>query len=139
MQFRRQRRPVETLELTPLIDVIFQLLIFFLITTTFSTSPGMSIQRPKAKNGGPLEQERFTVMIPKEATDAVVFQGERLNYQEFQNKLRALYKKRPQTQIAIDADKDVEHQIVVKVMDIVSGVGFQRLGIVTNPVPIPPR
>lgn len=134
MNFRRRRREITELELTPLIDVIFQLLIFFMITTSFTSSPGMAIQRPKAKNGTPLEKKRYTVLVPKGSEGSVVFQGKRFSYDEFKQKLEELYKTSPDIQIAIDADRTVHHQHVVKVMDLISGAGFVHLGIVTTPV-----
>ena len=87
----------------------------------------------------PLEQERYTVLIPKGAEGSVVFQGKRYSYDEFQQELERLHKKNDGLQIAIDADKTVHHEIVVKVMDLISGAGFQRLGIVTSPAPPKPR
>lgn len=133
MNFRSKRREVPPLELTPLIDVVFQLLIFFLITTTFVSSPGISIERPKAKHSGPLDQERHTVVIPKGQEGGVVYQGKRMSYQQLQDTLSDLHKKTPDAQIAIDADESVEHREVVRVMDLIEGVGFRRIGIVTSP------
>ncbi len=134
MNFRRKnRRDIGELELTPLIDIIFQLLIFFLITTTFVSTPGMSINRPKASHSGKLDKERLTVDIPKGMEGSVIFRGKRLSYAEFEEEMKKLYAEHPETQIAIDADADVAHHIVVKVMDIITGVGFQRIGIITSP------
>ena len=133
MNFRRPRRQISELELTPLIDVIFQLLIFFLITTTFVSTPGMTINRPKASNSSPLEQERLTVEIPKGSEGSVLFRGKRLSYDQLVEVLKGVYKKAADAQIAIDADENVEHKIVVEVMDLISGVGFRRIGIVTSP------
>ncbi|MCB9643303.1 MAG: biopolymer transporter ExbD [Myxococcales bacterium] len=135
MNFRRPRRAIPELDLTPLIDVIFQLLIFFLITTTFVSSPGMSIQRPKAQNSGSLQDKRLTIEIPKEAGDTVVFEGKRLGVNELRAALMEAFKKNPETQVAIDADAQVEHRRVVEIMDVATGVGFQRIGIVTSPNP----
>ena len=139
MNFRRQRRrrPIAELELTPLIDIIFQLLIFFLITTTFVSTPGMSIDRPKASNSGKLDRERLTVDIPKGFEGSVMFQGKRLSYVQFEEVMKKLYKKQSEAQIAIDADANVAHHIVVKVMDILTGVGFHRIGIITSPETTP--
>lgn len=133
MKFRRQRRQVETLEMTPLIDVIFQLLIFFLLTTTFVTSPGISINRPSARNSAPLDSDRLTVVLPKGLDGSVMFKGKRLSYAELRTRLQAIYQKNPQAQIAIDADETVEHKVVVRVMDLIEGAGFRRIGIVTRP------
>ncbi len=133
MKFRRRKRTLDTLELTPLIDIIFQLLIFFLITTTFISSPGISIERPKAKHSGELAPSRLTIVIPKGLGNAVFFQGERLSYSQLREKLLEEYRRSPDAQIAIDADETVDHGTVVKIMDIVESVGFKRIGIVTSP------
>lgn len=135
MNFRSKRREIPPLELTPLIDVVFQLLIFFLITTTFVTAPGISIERPKAKHSGPLDQERLTVVIAKGQEGSVLFRGKRLSYQQLQEALAGIHKKSPDSQVAIDADETVEHREVVRVMDLIEGVGFRRIGIVTSPPP----
>lgn len=137
MNFRRQRRQVETLEMTPLIDVIFQLLIFFLLTTTFVTTPGISIDRPSAQNSSPLDSDRLTVVLPKGLAGSALFQGERMSYAQLREALKKVYAKNPNTQIAIDADQTVEHKVVVRVMDLIEGVGFRRIGIVTSPSATP--
>ncbi len=133
MKFQRKRREISGLELTPLIDVVFQLLIFFLITTTFISSPGISIERPKAKHSGELATSRLTVVIPKGLGAAVIFQGKRLSYRQLEEALKREYQRNPSAQIAIDADESVDHGTVVKIMDIVEAAGFKKIGIVTTP------
>ncbi len=135
MKFQRPKREMVELDMTPLIDVIFQLLIFFLVTTTFVVTPGMSIQRPKASNSAPLDQKGYTVEIPKGAGSSVLFQGKRLDYKGLKAALIELHKTNPDIQINIDADENVEHKQVVEVMDVITGSGFQRIGIVTSPSP----
>ena len=147
MNFRRQRRTIPELDLTPLIDVVFQLLIFFLITTTFAASPGMSIQRPKAQHSGNLQQKRLTIEVPKDEEGTAFFEGKRLRLDALREALREAHQKTPDAQVAIDADAQVPHRRVVEVMDIATGAGFQRIGIVTSPdgaavspvAPSPPR
>lgn len=134
MNFRRPRRAIPELDMTPLIDVIFQLLLFFLITTTFVSAPGISIQRPKAQHSGSLQDKRLTIEIPKEEGGAtVIFEGKRLGVDALRAALLDAFKKSPEAQVAIDADAQVEHRRVVEIMDIATGVGFQRIGIVTHP------
>ena len=136
MNFKPDPQPPRQLDMTPLIDVIFQLLIFFLVTTTFISQPGLTIKRPKAAHAGPFQHRGWTIEIPKAMGAAVLFQGKRLNYMQLRSQLKQLFKKEPQTQINIDADQNVEHKSVVEVMDIISGIGFQKIGIVTSPAPV---
>ena len=133
MNFRRPKREMVQLEMTPLIDVIFQLLIFFLVTTTFVVTPGMAIQRPRASNSAPLDQKGYTVEIPKKGTEGVVFQGRPMTFAQLKAELVALKQSNPDLQINIGADEAVAHKRVVNVMDTITGAGFQRIGIITSP------
>jgi biopolymer transport protein ExbD len=122
-----------TLELTPLIDMVFQLLIFFLLTTTFAINVkegGLEVDLPRAKS----------TQIPSMATHMViavlqdgrmVVGGESVSEQELQSKLQQVYKDNPQTMVVVQADKSVEHHRVVRAMDLAATVGLKRLAIAT--------
>jgi biopolymer transport protein ExbD len=56
-----------------------------------------------------------------------------VSYSQLREELSKLHTQSPESQIAIDADENVEHRIVVKIMDLIEGVGFRRIGIVTSP------
>jgi biopolymer transport protein ExbD len=52
VEFRRRLKPVSTVDLVPMIDVVFQLIIYFMVSTTFILTPGIGIVLPESSTGG---------------------------------------------------------------------------------------
>lgn len=116
------------LDLTPLIDCIFQLLIFFLLTASFITTPNLNVELPKASAKAAASESRdLMVVITREGK--LQYEKEQVTPDQLMAKLKALYKERPEARILIQADRKAYHGIVVKVMDIAKSLGFKRLGV----------
>jgi biopolymer transport protein ExbD len=133
MIFRKRLRIGPQINIIPLIDVVLMLLIFFMVTTTFVTQPGIRVNLPKAgsavKN---MVQESNMIVI---AGDKTIY----INRQKIQDaeELRALLIKLRQDQkkedlIIVKADENVTHGFVVKIMDIVRTSGFSKIAIATR-------
>ncbi len=121
---RLGRRGQLVLELTPLVDVIFQLLIFFLLTATFVKNPNFEINLPKASS-------KLTTNVKKDLTVVVTSDG-RYKYEsedELEEIFQEEFESNPTAIILIRADTDSKHGKVVEVMDMAKKVGFTRLGI----------
>ena len=133
MLFRKRRRVTPQVNITSLIDVVLLLLIFFMISTTFVTQPGIRVNLPKAaakvKN---VAQESSTIII---TADSSIF----INRQKIRDirELREILsnmRKEQQTSdlIVVKADESVAHGVVVSVMDIAKTSGFSRIAIATR-------
>ncbi len=122
-----------TLELTPLIDMVFQLLIFFLLTTTFAVNVkegGLELNLPRAKSSEiPSMVSHLVVALLKDGR--MVVGGEALDEQALKKKFEEIHKKKPDTMVIVQADRLVPHWRVVKVMDLATTIGLKRLGIAT--------
>jgi len=122
-----------TLELTPLIDMVFQLLIFFLLTTTFAINVkegGLEVDLPRAKSAQiPSMARQMVIAILKDGR--VVVGGEALSENELKDRLVTVQKENPQTMVVVQADKTVDHGRVVQVMDTAADIGLKRLAIAT--------
>ncbi|PID55677.1 biopolymer transporter ExbD [candidate division KSB3 bacterium] len=133
MLFRKRRRVVPQVNITSLIDVVLLLLIFFMISTTFVTQPGIRVNLPKAATKvNNMAQERNTIVITAENSIYI-------NRQEIRDiqGLRDILKKmrsRDQTDelIVVKADETVAHGVVVSVMDLAKTSGFNRIAIATR-------
>jgi biopolymer transport protein ExbD len=134
MEFRRQVREEESINLTPLIDVVFLLLIFFMVSTTFTKETHLAVDLPEAS------AEAVTVV--KAGIDIVVRQngdyainGKSVVNNEINTLYRALEKeasgnnKQP---LVITADAKAPHQSVIRVMDVAGKLGFEQLRITTQ-------
>lgn len=122
-----------TLELTPLIDMVFQLLIFFLLTTTFAVNVkegGLELNLPRAKSSEiPSMVSHLVVALLKDGR--MVVGGEALDEATLKAKLQKIHKEKPDTMVIVQADRLVPHWRVVKVMDLATTIGLKRLGIAT--------
>jgi len=135
VKFQRQSREEININLTPLIDVVFLLLIFFMISTTFTREAHLSISLPEASVEAGAEQ-------PAEAIDVVVgsdgqytINGETLVNSDALTLRRALLKVSGEARdlpFIITADAQASHQSVVTVMDVAGRLGFHRLSITTQ-------
>ncbi len=122
-----------SLELTPLIDMMFQLLIFFLLTTTFAINVkegGIEIEVPRAKSRqiSSLAQQ-VVIAILKDGR--VVIGEEVVTDNLLRAKLTEIKKENPKIMVVIQADRLVPHWQVVKVMDMAADLKLARIGIAT--------
>ena len=132
-QDEQSRDEEVTLELTPLIDMVFQLLIFFLLTTTFAINVkegGLEVDLPRAKSTEISSMSKHIVIaILKDGR--TVIGGETLSAEALRGKLVSVHKDNPDTMVVVQADKTVDHGLVVKAMDIAATIGLKKLAIAT--------
>lgn len=134
MNFRRQHRDELAINLTPLIDVVFLLLIFFMVSTTFTRETQLTIDLPEAQ-GQPKEtvEEQIEILVDESGSYRV--NGEALVDNRMRTLQAAIYKisagdtTRPMT---ISADAEAAHQYVVQAMDAAGQMGFVHLSITTR-------
>ncbi len=125
---RRSRRAELSIDLTPLIDVVFQLLIFFVLTSTFQTNPSFRVKLPKAKNRD-VTQEPKSVVVTIGKDGGIEVDGKGVDDRELQMRLCAAAEADSTTSVNIRADEATQHQFVIRVMDAAKGCGLERLGI----------
>ncbi|MBN2803982.1 MAG: biopolymer transporter ExbD [Deltaproteobacteria bacterium] len=123
---------ISTIELTPLVDVVFLLLIFFLLTATYVKNPNIDIDLPKATPQETFTKDNdLTIAIKKDGTirydnDSVSI----LKLKEiFENKIK---KGGKNAVVIVKADKGSTHGRVVEVMDLAKSSGFSKLAIAVS-------
>lgn len=117
-----------TLDLTPLIDIIFQLLVFFLLTASFITTPNLGVELPKASSKATTAQQKdMRISITRDGK--IEFEGKTVERSALLRRLKELQKERPNARVLIHADKKAYHGDVVKVMDAAKAAKFKRMGV----------
>jgi len=127
----RRRLPL-VLDLTPLIDVVFLLLIFFMVTTTFvPDSTGMQVELPRSSSQEVIaDGDDFTLEL---GADGSVRLNERaLSSAELSAELRKAAASNPSTLIVLKADAELSHGRVVEVMDLAREIGLTSFAIATE-------
>jgi len=133
MNLRRQRPESPDINLTPLIDVVFLLLIFFMVSTTFKRDAELQVELPEA-SAQPAAQERETLEIVIDAQGRYFIDDRELVNRKPETVRRALEKlagDRRDVPLVIRADAETPHQAVVTAMDAAGQLGFKRLSIAT--------
>ena len=135
MQFSAGRPRRVTLDMTPLIDVVLMLVIFFMLTTTFVLTPGIKVDLPQGRSSQRTSENDAIVIITQEG--AVYYGDAHIDLQTLQAELRRALQLHPGLRIVVQADKSAQHGRVVEVMDIAKSLGIERIAIATAPKKTP--
>lgn len=131
MAFARKRREEPKVELTPMVDVVFLLLIFFMISTTFVETPGIDIKLPESSS-------QMTAKEPKEVKvylsreGEIYLQEERIALEGLRGRLAGHGEKARAMTFLLLADQEARHGRVVQLMDVAREAGFGKLAIATE-------
>ena len=131
MKFRRQSREDLSVNLTPLIDVVFLLLIFFMVSTTFTRETQLSVDLPEATGLQRDEVDRQVEILIDEQGQYRV-NGRPLLDTRLRTLQAAMYEVSQgdtTLPLVISADAQAAHQAVVRAMDAAGQMGFSRLSI----------
>jgi biopolymer transport protein ExbD len=134
LKFRRLHREEVGINLTPLIDVVFLLLIFFMVSTTFTRETQLSIDLPEAEGTVKETSEQQIEILVDEAGSYRV-NGQGLVDNRMRTLQAAIYKISAgdtTMPMVITADADAAHQYVVRAMDAAGQMGFVHLSITTR-------
>lgn len=132
MEFRKKRREVVALDITPLIDVVFLLLIFFMLSTTFIVSPGIRINLPQAE-AETVRSEQKDIRVKIDAKGNFFVEDRRTSPEDLNARFEEAARVNRDTLVIIEADENAAHKFVVDVMDRGKNSGLQRLAIATRP------
>jgi biopolymer transport protein ExbD len=116
--------------LTSLIDIVFLLLIYFLLTTNFLVEEGITIKLPDAKASAPQIKQEITVTVDEEGRAYMADQEIPLD--QLYTRIKAMIGKDKDRLVIIKADKTVILNKAVKVMDIAKAAGASRLSLATE-------
>jgi biopolymer transport protein ExbD len=119
------------INLTPLIDVTLQLVIFFMLTTSFMAQTGIDIKLPKASTKDLQPEKELTATISKDKK--IYLNADLVSLSELADRLIKAQKPGGQSVLIIKADEVVPHGLVVQVMDIAKKSGIENLAIATRP------
>jgi biopolymer transport protein ExbD len=135
MQFRKKavthEKIIVALNMTPLIDCVLQLLIFFMLSSSFVLQTGIQVDLPKAR--APRLQDEQDIVITITRTNEIFLNDEKMSTDQLPIALLEKVTKSKKKIVLIKPDKRVETGKLVEVMGIAKSVGVESLGIVTEP------
>jgi len=134
VRFRRQTNAEVSVNLTPLIDVVFLLLIFFMVSTTFTKETHLSLDLPEA-TGEEQEVKITQIEIIVDVSGQYVINGRSLVSSKLETVIAALREASAgdvEMPLVITADANTPHQAVITAMDAAGQLGFSKLSLSTK-------
>ena len=134
MKFLRQERAEEGVNLTPLIDVVFLLLIFFMVSTTFTKESHLTVNLPEA-DGQPLTTEVEQLDVVVDAQGGYIVNGKKLintSIDTLRAAIDAIASDNTDIPFVITGDANASYQSIVSVMDLAGKMGFVNLSMATK-------
>ena len=132
MAAQLQKQEQQQLDLTPMIDVVFQLLIFFMVTAVFAITPGLDIKLPEAEEAQAPEKENLFIVVDQDGN--MKLNHKTVTFATLKDEIQA---KREildnTTMIIIQGDERATHGQIVQIMDIARQVGAVDQVIATEP------
>lgn len=129
IEFERRKKIETSLEMTPLIDCVFILLIFFLLTSSFIEELGFKINLPEAASSSMIDDEKVNIFVDHD--ERIYINDKEVSLAELSKILGDTILQDPEKLIDIKSDEDVRLKIITEVMDTAKGCGVRRLSIAT--------
>ena len=127
MEFIRPKKITLGLDMAPLIDVVFQLLIFFMLSSSF-LNPVLKLDLPKSMAHHPPEPEQIVVSVDKIGN--VFLDTQKVPMASLKSELEAKFAARPKKAIHLRGDQAMPYRWFVEVMDIARQAGARQINIV---------
>ena len=121
----RKKREIMSLDLTPLIDVVFLLLIFFMVSTTFNKYGKIDIDVPTSKVTTKTEESKIEIIVDKNENYFILKDGKTspIDIERLEEYLVGV------KEVSITGDKNLRHQVVMDLITKVKEQGIENLGI----------
>jgi biopolymer transport protein ExbD len=129
---RKKREYIQSEEeneinMTPMLDVVFIMLIFFIVTTSFVKESGVSVNRPTAQSAKTVQKGNIIVAIKP---DGEIWIDKRaIDLRAVKANIQRLHAQNPQSAVVIVSDREAKTGILVKVMDQIRQAGVQNVSI----------
>jgi len=125
VKFRKVIRPGVAINIAPLVDVVFLLVIFFAVSTTFLETAGLKLELPTSSSTATREPREITVLLAADGT--LSYEGSVVAEGELRDALRADLTESERKIVVLRADTRTPHGEVVRVMDLIREAGAEGL------------
>lgn len=133
MEFKKKRGKKTVINITSLIDVLFLLLIFMMVSSSFIEEPGIKLNLPETKSVPSVKKSEYTLFV-KENGD-LFLNNKAVTLEDLENNLINTVKEMKDESLILKGDKSIPYGKVVRIMDIVKKSGVKRLIISTRQDP----
>ena len=116
-----------TIDMTPMLDVVFIMLIFFIVTASFVKEAGIDVNRPEAATA--VKKDRANILVAISAKGDIWINKRKVDVRAVQANIERLYAENPQGTVVIQADRKATTDVLIKVMDASRAAGILDVSI----------
>lgn len=116
-----------TVDITPMLDVVFIMLIFFIVTATFVKQSGIEVNQPQASTA--VVQEKANILIAIDADNRIWINRREVDVRALRPNIERLHAENPKGSVVIQADRDSTNETLVQVMDASRRAGVYEIAI----------
>jgi biopolymer transport protein ExbD len=116
-----------TIDMTPMLDVVFIMLIFFIVTASVVTEAGIDVNRPEAATA--VKKDRANILVAISAKGDIWINKRKVDVRAVQANIERLYAENPQGTVVIQADRKATTDVLIKVMDASRAAGIEDVSI----------
>lgn len=127
---RNKERDESTIDITPMLDIVFIMLIFFIVTTSFVKETGVEVNRPNAATA--VRDERGNILIAITANDEIWIDKRMIDLRSVRANVERLKAENPEGSVIIQADKASKTGFLVETMDQVRLAGVKNVSIAAS-------
>jgi len=125
MRFREKRITKSIINLTPMVDMLFLILLFFLVTSSFIEQPNIKLELPSTKYASTSKLEERVLTISQDGK--LFFQNKPVERKDLVSVLKSAFFKQDDKTLIMRADKNVSYGVIIEVMDAAKGAGLKRI------------
>lgn len=125
MRFREKRIAKSIINLTPMVDMLFLILLFFLVTSSFIEQPNIKLELPSTKYASTSKLEEKVLIISQDGK--LFFQNNPVERKDLISVLKNAFSQQDDKTLILRADKNVTYGVIVDIMDVAKGAGLKRI------------
>jgi biopolymer transport protein ExbD len=131
---RRKSRANDEAEIniTPMLDIVFIMLIFFIVTTSFVKEKGLEVSRPSNSPPKEIKKNKGPIVVKIDANGNITMKGRLLEYKAVEANLEREKAEKPDSALIIAAHPDAETETLVTILDAAEAVGVSSVSVATT-------
>ena len=114
---RRKEEDESQIDMTPMLDVVFIMLIFFIVTASFVNEVGLDVNRPPTSEDPPPDSENTNIVFRVSESNEIMFEGRRIDIRSVRANVERLHAEKPEAKVVINSHPKAKTEIYVMISD----------------------
>ena len=129
---RRKEEDESQIDMTPMLDVVFIMLIFFIVTASFVNEVGLDVNRPPTSEEPPPDSENTNIVFRVSESNEIMFEGRRIDIRSVRANVERLHAEKPEAKVVINSHPKAKTEIYVKISDQSREAGVYDISLSTS-------